>query len=41
VSGVSIDEELANIIKFQQNFGATARLMSTTAELLQQIIDIL
>ncbi len=41
VSGVSIDEELANIIQFQQNFGASARLMSTVADLLQQIIDIL
>ena len=41
VSGVSIDEELANIIQFQQNFGATARLMKITAELLQQIVDIL
>lgn len=41
VSGVSIDEELADIVKFQQNFGATSRLMSITSELLEDILNIL
>jgi flagellar hook-associated protein 1 FlgK len=41
VSGVSIDEEMADIIRYQQNFGATARLMSITTELMDDIIEIL
>ena len=40
VAGVSIDEELANVVRYQQNFGATARMMSITSELLQDIIEI-
>ncbi len=41
VSGVSIDEEMTDIVRFQQNFGATARLMSITTDLLDDILDIL
>ncbi|MFC1492097.1 flagellar hook-associated protein FlgK [Nitrospinota bacterium] len=40
-SGVSIDEELTFILQFQQNFGASARMIATITDLLQQIIDIL
>lgn len=40
VAGVSIDEELANVVRFQQNFGATARMMAITSQLLQDIIEI-
>ncbi|MEK6710466.1 MAG: flagellar hook-associated protein FlgK [Nitrospinota bacterium] len=39
-AGVSIDEELANIVRYQQNFGATARMMTITSELLQDILEI-
>ncbi|OGL64764.1 MAG: flagellar hook-associated protein FlgK [Candidatus Tectomicrobia bacterium RIFCSPLOWO2_12_FULL_69_37] len=40
VAGVSIDEEMANVVRYQQNFGATARMMAITTQLLNDIIDI-
>jgi len=41
VSGVSLDEELAAVILYQQNFGASAKMISTVSLLLQQIMDLL
>ena len=41
VSGVSIDEEMVTIILFQQNFAASAKVISTITDLLQQVIDII
>jgi flagellar hook-associated protein 1 FlgK len=41
IAGVSIDEELANVVRYQQNFGATARVMSITTDLLQNVLEIL
>ncbi len=41
VSGVSIDEEMTDIVRYQQNFAATARLMSIASELMDDIIEIL
>ena len=39
ISGVSIDEEMINMIKFQQAFNAAARLIGTAEELLDTIIS--
>lgn len=38
VSGVSLDEEMTNMIKFQRAFEAAARVISTSDELLQTIL---
>jgi flagellar hook-associated protein 1 FlgK len=39
VSGVSLDEELANMIKFQRAYQAAAKLISTADEMMQTILD--
>ncbi|WP_273851608.1 flagellar hook-associated protein FlgK [Guptibacillus spartinae] len=39
VSGVSLDEEMANLIQFQHAYNAAARYVSTTDELLDVIIN--
>jgi flagellar hook-associated protein 1 len=39
VSGVSLDEEMVNLIKFQHAYDAAAKLISTTDELLVTIIN--
>ncbi|MDL1893170.1 hypothetical protein FBQ87_09820 [Sphingobacteriales bacterium CHB3] len=39
VSGVSLDEEMTNMIKFQRSFEAAARLVSTTDELMKTILN--
>ena len=39
VSGVSIDEEMTNLIKFQRAFDAAARIVNTTNEMYQTILD--
>jgi len=39
ISGVSIDEEMINIIKFQESFNASSRLISTVQELLDRLIN--
>ncbi len=38
VSGVSIDEEMTNLIRFQQAYSASARIISKVDELLDNII---
>lgn len=38
VSGVSLDEEMTNMIKFQRAFEAAARVISTSDELIQTIL---
>jgi len=40
VSGVSIDEETINLISFQQQYQAAARLISTVDELTQILISL-
>jgi flagellar hook-associated protein 1 len=40
VSGVSLDEEAANLIKFQRSFQAGAKMIQITDELLQSILDL-
>lgn len=39
VSGVSLDEEMANLVKFQHSYSAAARLISTTDQMLDTIIN--
>jgi len=39
ISGVSLDEEMAEIIKFQHTFSAAARLISTTDQMLQVLMN--
>jgi flagellar hook-associated protein 1 FlgK len=39
VSGVSLDEEMTNLISFQRAYQASARLITTADELLQTIIE--
>jgi flagellar hook-associated protein 1 FlgK len=40
VSGVSLDEEAANLIKFQRAFEAGAMMIKTTDELLQTLLNL-
>ena len=40
VSGVSIDEELANIIRFQKSFEASARVLQVMDEMLEVIVSL-
>lgn len=40
VSGVSLDEEAANLIKFQRSFEAAARMIKVTDELLETILNL-
>jgi flagellar hook-associated protein 1 FlgK len=39
VAGVSLDEEMANMIRFQRGYQASARTMSTLDEMLDTIIN--
>ncbi|SFT25632.1 flagellar hook-associated protein FlgK [Paenibacillus sp. BC26] len=39
VSGVSIDEEMSNMIKFQHAYGAAARFMTAYDEILEKLIN--
>ena len=39
VSGVSLDEEAANLVKFQQSYSAAARILSTAQELFDTILS--
>ena len=40
VSGVSIDEETANMIRFQHAFDASARVMSVADEMFKTVLGI-
>lgn len=40
VSGVSIDEEMTNLIKFQRSFDAAARIVTTANDMFQTILDL-
>src|SRR5690606_20786206 len=39
VTGVSLDEEMANLIKYQHAYSAAARLVTTADEMLDTIIN--
>ena len=40
ISGVNIDEELSNLILFQNAFTASARVISASQELLDELVNI-
>ena len=40
VSGVSIDEELTHMIQFQQGFNASARIINTASQILDQVVNL-
>ena len=40
ISGVSLDEELTNLIKFQRAYEASARILATADEILQTILTL-
>jgi flagellar hook-associated protein 1 FlgK len=39
VSGVSLDEEMANLLKFQHAYAAAARVMTTFDQNLDKVIN--
>lgn len=39
ISGVNLDEELANLVVLEQAFNASARIITVAAEMLQELID--
>jgi len=39
VSGVSVDEEVTNLIKYQRSFEANSRVISTISEMLDTLIN--
>jgi flagellar hook-associated protein 1 FlgK len=39
VSGVNLDEELTNLVKFQRSYQAAAKLISTADELYQTLLE--
>lgn len=39
VTGVSTDEELSNLIKYQQGYNASSRYFSVVSEMVQHLID--
>lgn len=41
ISGVSLDEEAANMIKFQQAFDASAKVLKTTDEMFKSVLSIM
>ncbi len=40
VSGVSLDEEMANLIRYQHTYAAAARLITTTNEMLDTLLNL-
>jgi flagellar hook-associated protein 1 len=39
VNGVSLDEEMTNMIRFQRGYQASSRALSTLDEMLDQLIN--
>ncbi|MGB0551470.1 MAG: flagellar hook-associated protein FlgK [Alphaproteobacteria bacterium] len=39
ISGVNLDEELANLVVLEQSFNAAARIISVASDMLQELID--
>ena len=40
ISGVSLDEEMINLVKFQTAYDAAAKLVTTADELLQTVLSL-
>jgi flagellar hook-associated protein 1 FlgK len=40
-SGVSLDEELTNLIKYQQSYQASSKLITTATEMLDTVIGLI
>ncbi len=40
ISGISIDEETANIMKFQQAFAANAKVIQVADEMLKEVLEL-
>jgi flagellar hook-associated protein 1 FlgK len=40
LSGVSLDEEVANLVRFERAYQASARIIQTADELLERLLDI-
>jgi len=38
--GVSLDEELANLIRFQQAYAATARVLDTARQMMDTLLSL-
>ena len=41
ISDVALDEELANLIKFQQTYNASAKIISTADEMISTILNLM
>jgi flagellar hook-associated protein 1 FlgK len=40
ISGVSLDEELTNLIKYQHAYAAATKLISTSDEMLSTLLEV-
>ncbi len=40
ISGVSLDEEMVNLMKYQQAYTAASKLISTADEMLNTVLDL-
>jgi flagellar hook-associated protein 1 len=41
ISGVNLDEEFANVIKYQKAFQASARMIKTAKDLIDTIVSLI
>jgi flagellar hook-associated protein 1 len=41
ISGVSIDEEMINLVKYQNAYQAAAKLISTADEMMQTVLNMI
>ncbi|NLY18389.1 MAG: flagellar hook-associated protein FlgK, partial [Clostridiaceae bacterium] len=39
ISGVSLDEEMANLVRYQHAYGAAAKMIQTYAEILDILVN--
>jgi flagellar hook-associated protein 1 FlgK len=41
VSGVNLDEEMANLVRFQQSYTAAAKVIVVVDEMLEELLNII
>jgi len=41
ISGVSIDEEMVNLVKYQNAYQAAAKLITTADEMMQSVLNMI